>query len=201
MAATRRSEAGRRRASRSPARRALHPAPLAECVICGPESPAGGLRVRFRRRGEAIVGSFTPGRAHQGYRGLMSGGLLAAIFDCLHYRLALVRGAVLAVTARIEVDYRAPVPLGRPVRFEARLVARRGRVFDTRAVARLAGGAVAAESRAIYVEIPSSRLPGGGHEAPVSGGSDSQNRRSASRGAVSMRQDRSRIIVRRRAAS
>ena len=92
----------------------------------------------------------------------MSGGLLAATFDCLHYRLALVRGVVLAVTARIEVDYRAPVPLGRPVRFEARLVARRGRVFDTRAVARLAGGAVAAESRAIYVQIPPSRLPGGG---------------------------------------
>jgi acyl-coenzyme A thioesterase PaaI-like protein len=153
MAASRRSE-GRRRV-------ALHPAPLAACVICGPER-RGGLRVRFRRRGETIVGSFTPGSAHQGYRGLMSGGLLAAIFDCLHYRLALVRGVALAVTARIEVDYRAPVPLGRPVRFEARLVARRGRVFDTRAVARLADGTVAAESRAIYVEIPPSRLPGGG---------------------------------------
>jgi acyl-coenzyme A thioesterase PaaI-like protein len=161
MAATRRSEARRRRAPRSPARLALHPVPLAECVICGPESRTG-LRVRFRRRGDAIVGSFTPGSAHQGYRGLMSGGLLAAIFDCLHHRLALVRGVVLAVTARIEVDYRAPVPLGRPVRFKARLVARRGRVFDTRAVARLAGGAVAAESRAIYVEIPPSRLPSGG---------------------------------------
>jgi acyl-coenzyme A thioesterase PaaI-like protein len=119
--------------------------------------------MRFRRRGDAIVGSFTPGPAHQGYRGLMSGGLLAAIFDCLHYRLALVRGVVLAVTARIEVDYRAPVPLGRPVRFKACLVTRRGRVFDTRAVARLAGGVVvAAESRAIYLEIPPSRLPGGG---------------------------------------
>lgn len=117
--------------------------------------------MRFRRRGDAVVASFTPGPAHQGYRGLMSGGLLAAIFDCLHYRLALVRGVVLAVTARIEVDYRAPIPLGRPVRFEARLIARRGRVFDTRAVARLAGGTVAAESRAVYVEIPASRLPGG----------------------------------------
>jgi acyl-coenzyme A thioesterase PaaI-like protein len=159
LAATRRSEAGRRRPARPLARLALHPAPLAECVICGPESRTG-LRVRFRRRGDAIVASFTPGAPHQGYRGLMSGGLLAAIFDCLHYRLALVRGVVLAVTARIEVDYRAPVPLGRPVRFEASLIARRGRVFDTRAVARLHGGALAAESRAIYVEISPSRLPG-----------------------------------------
>lgn len=159
MAASRRSEAGRR-SSRPPVRLTLHPAALAECVICGPEV-RGGLRVPFRRRGDTIVGSFTPGRPHQGYRGLMSGGLLAAIFDCLHYRLALVQGVVLAVTARIEVDYRAPVPLGRPVRFEARLIERRGRVFDTRAVARLAGGTVAAESRAIYVEIPANRLPGG----------------------------------------
>ncbi len=160
MAASRRSEAGRRRPARPPARLALHPAPLAEGVICGPESRTG-LRVRFRRRGDAIVASFTLGALHQGYRGLMSGGLLAAIFDCLHSRLALVRGVVLAVTARIEVDYRAPVPLGRPVRFEARLVARRGRVFETRAVARLHGGTLAAESRAIYVEIPPSRLPAG----------------------------------------
>jgi len=159
MAVTRRSEAGR--PVRPPVRLALHPTPLAECVICGPESRTG-LRVRFRRRGDAIVASFTPGARHQGYRGLMSGGLLASIFDCLHYRLALVRGVVHAVTSRIEVDYRAPVPLGRPVRFEARLIARRGRVFDTRAVARLHGGALAAESRAIYVEIPPSRLPGGG---------------------------------------
>ena len=158
MAVTRRSEAGR--PVRPPGRLALHPAPLAECVICGPGSRTG-LGVRFRRRGDAIVASFTPGARHQGYRGLMSGGLLAAIFDCLHYRLALVRGVVHAVTARIEVDYRAPVPLGRPVRFEARLIERRGRVFDTRAVARLAGGTVAAESRAIYVEIPADRLPGG----------------------------------------
>ncbi|MGH7414358.1 MAG: PaaI family thioesterase, partial [Candidatus Rokuibacteriota bacterium] len=116
-------------------------------MICGPESRTG-LGVRFRRRGDAIVASFTPGRAHQGYRGLMSGGLLAAIFDCLHYRLALVSGVVTAVTARLEVDYRAPIPLGRLVRFEGRLIARRGRVFDTRAVARLRGGALAAESRA-----------------------------------------------------
>lgn len=155
MAVSRRSEARRPRLPRRPA---LHPAPLDRCVICGSASRAG-LRVRFRRRGDAVVASFTPGRPHQGYRDLMSGGLLAAIFDCLHYRLALLAGVVLAVTARIEVDYRAPVPLGRPVRFEARLVARRGRVFDTRATARLADGTVAAESRAIYVEIPAHRLP------------------------------------------
>jgi acyl-coenzyme A thioesterase PaaI-like protein len=159
MAGRPRSEARRAGPRPSPRRPALHPEPLDACVICGPANPTG-LRVRFRRRGEAVVGSFTPTRRHQGYRGLMSGGLLAAIFDCLHYRIAVVAGVILAVTARIEVDYRAPIPLGRPVRFEARLLERRGRVFDTRATARRHDGTVAAESRAIYVQVPAIARPG-----------------------------------------
>ena len=89
----------------------------------------------------------------------MSGGLLAAIFDCLHYRIPVALGVVPAVTARMEVDYRAPIPLGRRLRFEARLLARRGRVFESSAVALLPGGKVAAGSKAIYVEVPAGRLP------------------------------------------
>ncbi len=77
----------------------LHPSGISECVICGPAA-RGGLRVRFRRRGDAVIAAFTPRRAHQGYHGLMSGGLLAAIFDCLHYRIPVVLGVVAAVTAR-----------------------------------------------------------------------------------------------------
>jgi acyl-coenzyme A thioesterase PaaI-like protein len=115
--------------------------------------------VRFRQRGERITASFTPGRPHQGYHGLMSGGLLSAIFDCLHYRVPVASGAPQAVTARLEVDYRAPIRVGQRLRFEARLVERRGRVFRTRAVALLPSGAVAAESLAIYVEISAERLP------------------------------------------
>jgi acyl-CoA thioesterase FadM len=89
----------------------------------------------------------------------MSGGLLAAIFDCLHYRLPVVLGVAAAVTARMEVDYRAPIPLGRRLRLEARLLTRRKRVFESSAVALLPGGQVAAESKAVYVEVPARRLP------------------------------------------
>jgi acyl-coenzyme A thioesterase PaaI-like protein len=127
-------------------------------VICGPRHPTG-LRVRFRRRGDHVVASFTPRRRHQGFHGLMSGGLLAGIFDCLHYRIPVAAGVPHAVTARVEVDYRAPIPVGARVRFKAWLIARRGRVFESGAVAVLPGGKVAAESRAVYVEVPPERLP------------------------------------------
>jgi acyl-CoA thioesterase FadM len=105
------------------------------------------------------VTTFTPRARHQGYRGLMSGGLLAAIFDCLHYRVSVLEGVLTAVTARLEVDYRAPIRLGQRLYLEARLGARRGRVVESVAVARLPDGAVAAESRAVYVEVPRARLP------------------------------------------
>jgi acyl-coenzyme A thioesterase PaaI-like protein len=127
------------------------------CVVCGPKHP-GGLRVKFRRAGTRVTATFVPRRAHQGFHGLMSGGLLAAIFDCLTYRVVLLEGVVAAVTARIEVDYRRPIPLGRRVTFEASLERRRGRVFEIRASARL-GEDVAGEARTVYVEIPAERLP------------------------------------------
>src|SRR5262245_634695 len=160
MAASRRRE----RAGRRPRPLPVIPE-LSRCLICGPENPRG-LRLRFFPDGDGATGVFTPRRRHQGYRGLMSGGLLAAIFDCLHYRVSVRLGIVTAVTARIEVDYRAPIRLDRPVALEARLVARRGRVVESHAVARLDDGTVAAESRAVYVEVPPDRLaPGRGGRA------------------------------------
>lgn len=152
-----REVAAARRGNRSDWGR-LHPPALSACVVCGPDHPTG-LRIRFRRVGETVVGTFTPAREHQGYHGLMSGGLVAAIFDCLHYRVPAAAGVLSAVTARLEVQYRAPIRVGRRVRFEARLVEHRGRVWETRAVARLGDGVVAAESSAVYVEIPADRLP------------------------------------------
>jgi acyl-coenzyme A thioesterase PaaI-like protein len=131
---------------------------VSACAFCGPAHPTG-LHVRFVARDGRVTTSFLPRRRHQGFHGLMSGGLLAGIFDCLHYRIPVLHGVPHAVTARVEVHYRAPIPLGRRVRFEAALVARRGRVFDTRAWAWLPDGTLAAESTAVYVEVPAERLP------------------------------------------
>jgi acyl-coenzyme A thioesterase PaaI-like protein len=151
------------------------PRALAACAICGPEHP-GGLRVRFRWHGDHVRASFMPRRAHQGFHGLMSGGLLAAIFDCLHYRLCLAAGAASAVTARIEVQYRTPIRLGQRLRLAAHLIERRGRVFETRAQAIRPDGVVAAESTAIYVEVPTDRLPPSPRRAAAGAGARGRTR-------------------------
>ena len=126
------------------------------CYVCGPRHPHG-LALIFRRRGRLVTTSFVVRRAHQGFRGILAGGLLAHVFDCLTYRVPIALGVVSAVTARLEVDYRRPVPVGRRLRFTARLVRRRGRVFEITARAQL-DRAIAGEARAIYVEVPRARI-------------------------------------------
>jgi acyl-coenzyme A thioesterase PaaI-like protein len=138
---------------------------LSRCLFCGPDNREG-LRLSFHEVPGGVAAAFTSRRRHQGYLGLMSGGLLAAIFDCLHYRVSALLGMTTAVTARLEVDYRAPIRLGRRLALEARLEARRGRVVESRAVARLPDGTVAAESRAVYVEA---RRPRPGEPGPAAG--------------------------------
>jgi hypothetical protein len=134
-----------------------------------------GFHVRFRWHGDRVRSSFVPRRAHRGFHGLRSGGLLAAIFDCRQYRLSLAAGAPNAVTARLEVPYRAPIPLGRRLWLAAHLVQRRGRALETRAQAVLSDGGVPAESTAVYVEAPPERVPAA-RRAPERNGADSRRR-------------------------
>lgn len=126
------------------------------CYGCGSRNPRG-LRLVFRRRGARVTTAFVVRRRHQGFRGILAGGLLAHVFDCLTYRVPLALGVVSAVTARLEVDYHRPVPVGRRLRFEATLARRRGRVFEITARA-LLGRAIAGEARATYVEVAPARI-------------------------------------------
>jgi acyl-CoA thioesterase FadM len=58
----------------------------------------------------------------------------------------------LGFTARLEVDFRKPVPIGRRIRAEGWIAERRRRRFDTRAtITDAATGDVLAEGRAIYL--------------------------------------------------
>ena len=58
---------------------------------------------------------------HQGYDGWLHGGILGAILDDVMANWYFLRG-VKAVTGRMEVRYRSPVPIGESLRFESWLV-------------------------------------------------------------------------------
>ena len=96
------------------------------CFVCGPGNPAG-LDVRFRLEGEFCRAEFTPGDVHVGYDGVTHGGILFSLLDDVMANVVFLRGER-CYTAKAEVRYRQPLPVGAPVRLEGRQRRRKGRL-------------------------------------------------------------------------
>ncbi|MCR4441654.1 MAG: PaaI family thioesterase [Peptococcaceae bacterium] len=119
------------------------------CFGCGELNPQG-LKLKFFKDGETLYTTFVPGEVHQGYPGIMHGGITSTILDEVMSRSISALG-LLAFTARLEVRFRSNVPLHRPVRFEAWITGRKSKVIDTEARAVLDDGQVAAEAKARFM--------------------------------------------------
>ncbi|MFI6217972.1 PaaI family thioesterase [Nocardia brasiliensis] len=97
------------------------------CYVCGPRNPAA-TGITLRRNGDRIVGQVCLDQRHQGVPGLAHGGAIAALVDETAGALLISRG-LRFVTANLDVDYHAPVPIGRPFTAAARLDHHDGRKY------------------------------------------------------------------------
>ncbi len=95
------------------------------CFVCGQRNPYG-LHLVFRLENNTIVADFQPREEHQGFPGVIHGGIVAAVLD-----EALGRTSMLAekpewsMTGRLEVRYRRYVPFGPLLRIRASLESER----------------------------------------------------------------------------
>ncbi|WP_179815915.1 PaaI family thioesterase [Allostreptomyces psammosilenae] len=124
------------------------------CFGCGPRAP-GGLRLVVRAgEGVSVHTVFTPTTEHQGAPGITHGGMLAAALDetlgSLNWLLMTT-----SVTARLETDYRAPVPLGTALHLTARCTGVQGRKIHAEAEGRTGSpdGPLAVVARALFVRV------------------------------------------------
>jgi len=120
------------------------------CFACGSENPIG-LHLAFHFDGDDYVTSFGVGPEHQGWAGMIHGGLLATALDEVMTRLLWAKG-LNAVTGRLEVRYRRPVPVGAVLEVRGRIVRQRPPAIETAAVATVADGALVAEARALFLQ-------------------------------------------------
>lgn len=120
------------------------------CFGCGRGNPAG-LGLEMRLEGETVVADFTPAPRHEGWRGILHGGIVCALLYEVMENWGYLNG--MATMART-VDARLvkPAPIGRPLTATAWLQSRNGR--DMRIAARLAsGGATVARGESEIVEV------------------------------------------------
>ncbi|WP_106396323.1 PaaI family thioesterase [Actinocorallia populi] len=125
------------------------------CFGCGEEHESG---LRFQRTGtdgKAVYGRFTVTDLHQGSPGLAHGGLLATAMDEILGTAAWNLGRM-AVTGRLETDYRLPVPVGSVVHLKAWCTGVDGRKIYLQGEGRIGSpdGPVAVQAAALFLEVP-----------------------------------------------
>lgn len=122
------------------------------CFVCGREN-SYGLRLNFEQHEQTVMTTFTPGSQHQGWPGHLHGGILYAVLDETMGRVGFTIDSW-TMSGRVEIRYRAPVPIDQPLRVTATLVRERGRALEVQGFAQLSDGTLAAEATGLYMRIP-----------------------------------------------
>jgi acyl-coenzyme A thioesterase PaaI-like protein len=124
------------------------------CFACGPKNPFG-LKLSFREQDDTYISEFTGQPQHQGYDGIMHGGIVSTLLDEIMARYLYAKG-MNAVTARLEVRYNKPTPIGVPLLIKGRITKSKGRLYETEGTIELPDGTVTAQGTAkVFVIDPS----------------------------------------------
>src|SRR5438094_4444415 len=101
------------------------------CFVCGHRNPYG-LHLFFRLDQNTIVADFLPREEHQGFPGVIHGGIVAAVLDeALNRTSMLSSHPAWTMTGRLEVRYRRYVPYGERLRVRAAFTGERGRMMQS----------------------------------------------------------------------
>ncbi len=127
------------------------------CFVCGMQNPIG-LKIIFEGDGKCVWASFIAKEEHQGYPGVLHGGITFALLDEVIGRAAmeLDDSSPWMMTARANMRYRQPVPVGEELTLVGEITRVRSRAVEGRGELRLRDGSVAVEATAMYVKVPQS---------------------------------------------
>ncbi|MGC8874632.1 MAG: PaaI family thioesterase [Chloroflexia bacterium] len=126
--------------------------PTRSCFACGEDNPIG-LHLRFSYGDGSAEACFVPQPAHQGFPGLLHGGLVATLLDEAMAH-AVIASVGPAVTGEIRVRLRGRgVRLGEPVRVRGWIVERRGRLVQAEAEVVGADHTVLAQAEGKFMRV------------------------------------------------
>jgi len=121
------------------------------CLGCGTDNPRS-LGVRMHPDGERMVGRVRFDEDREGAPGFVHGGAVATVLDEVLGTVPLLLGRP-AVTANLNIDFRAPVLIGAEVEATAWLVRAEGRKFFVAGELR-EGETLLAEATGLFLEMP-----------------------------------------------
>jgi len=133
------------------------------CFVCGVEN-THGLHLTFYETapGEVTVETVVP-EHFQGYPGVVHGGIVASLVDEVLGRVHMGSDPAnprFMYTAKLTVQYRKNVPVGKPIRIVGHAGISKRRTAKSTAEIYGPDGDVLAEADAILVDVPAEKLEG-----------------------------------------
>ena len=123
------------------------------CFLCGIENPIG-LKLKFYTDDEGrCVARFQPKPEHQGYPGHLHGGIISALLDETMGRV-LTPMDIWAVTGRLEIRFRRPIPIDKELIVIGELTTERTRAYEARGQIQSLEGQILTEGTGVYNRIP-----------------------------------------------
>lgn len=103
----------------------------AQCMVCAPAgNNPDSLQLSFQRDGEQGVSAvFDVLAKHQGYNGILHGGMTSTLLDAAMTHCLFMQG-ITALTAELQVRFVAPIPVGIQASLSARLTAQKRGVYQ-----------------------------------------------------------------------
>jgi len=127
------------------------------CFVCGMENLIGLKLAFYEDKGGRVIAHFTPREEYQGYPGVLHGGIIAALLDEAAGRVAS-RLDLWTTTAKLEIRYRKPLPIGKPLTVIGEMVRLRSRALEAHGEIRLEDGTVAVEASGLYIKLPDEQV-------------------------------------------
>ena len=123
------------------------------CFGCGKENPIG-LKLDFNWDGKTARADFTPTEFHQGWSGIVHGGIIASLLDEAMGYATRFEGMD-CVTASMQVRLRRPALIGEPLIITSSTTKNKRRLVKTEASISLKDGTPIAEATATHFVLNS----------------------------------------------
>lgn len=119
------------------------------CFICGEKNPKG-LNLSFMETDSGVSAVFVLDKEYQGYKGIIHGGLIAAILDEAMIKAANQKGYT-AVTAELTVRFKSPLMINQKARVDGKVLKESRKVLRATASLKREGVIIAEADGKLYL--------------------------------------------------